>query len=153
MMHTAISDPRVWERLRGASQLALLEAFEDAATASRIREFRHDLLQLVGNRCQIVEHVWLCNMFRFHELQEIAAEEAAVADLVVIAVHDAPSLPDEVKGWMELWLRQKSTRNTVLLALLESTPDAGPGPVEAYLKEAAKRGGIEFVVETREIGG
>ena len=149
MMHTAISNPRVWERWREARRLVLLEAFEDSATGARVKEFRQDLFQQLGQRCQIIEHVWLCNMFRFHELQEIAAEEAAVADLVVIAAHDATSLSEEVKGWMDLWLRQKSTRNAVLLALLESAPEEGPGPIEVYLEDVARRGGMEFVVDTR----
>ena len=149
MMHAAIFDPRVWERWREARRLVLLEAFEDSATGMRIKEFRQSLSQELGHGCQLIEHVWLFNLFRFHELQEIAAEEAATADLVVIAVHDAENLPGEVKSWMDLWLQQGTARHAVLLALLDSTMEGLPRPMEGYLQAAARRGGMEFVVETR----
>jgi hypothetical protein len=95
--------------------------------------------------------VWLFNMFRLHELQEIAAEEAASADLVVIAAHDAENLPDEVKSWMKLWVGQGTARQATLLALLDREPEGEPRPLEGYLAAAARRGGMEFVVETREV--
>jgi hypothetical protein len=148
-MHSAVSSPSVWERWREARRLVLLEAFEDSATGARIKEFRHDLFLQLGHRCQIIEHVWLSSMFRLHELQEIAAEEAAAADLVVIAAHEAENLPGEVQGWLDLWLRQAGGRNAVLLALLDSGPEADPGRIEGHLQDAAKRSGMEFMVETR----
>ena len=150
-MHTTASDSRVWQRWSEAKQLSLLTAFEDSATGTRVKEFRQELARHLGDHCQLIEHVWIFSTFRLRELQEIAAEEASAADLVIISMHDAESLPEEVKGWIELWLRLKGTRKAVLLALLDPVPNGAPGALEAYLQESARRGGLEFLVESRTL--
>ena len=147
-MDTTISDPQVWERWRESKRLALLATFEDSVTGMRVKEFCQDLSRHLGQQCQIIEHVWLLSTLRFRELQEIAAEEASVADLIIVSFHAAASLPDEVKGWIDLWLRHRGTRKAVLLALLDPADEGAPGAIEAYLQEVARRGGMEFLVES-----
>jgi hypothetical protein len=93
----------MWQRWREAKRLALLATFEDSATGMRVKEFCQDLSRSLGQECQIIEHVWLFSTLRLRELQEIAAEEASTSDLVIISVHQAKSLPDEVKSWIDLW--------------------------------------------------
>jgi len=126
-----------------------LATFEDSATGTRIKEFCQDLSRRLGQHCQIVEHVWPFSMLRLRELREIAAEEAATVDLIVMAVHNAESLPDEVKGWMDLWSRPSAIRKPVLLVLLDSVLEEAPGPIEIYLQDLANRGGMEFLAESR----
>jgi hypothetical protein len=150
-MHMTVSDPRVWQRWDGSKRLALVAAFEDSATGTRVKQFCQELSRRLGPHCQIIEHVWLLSTLRFRELQEIAAEEASAADLIIISFHDAESLPDEVKGWMDLWLRQRGTRKAVLLALLDPAYEEAPGAIEEYLEAAATRGGMEFLVESRAV--
>ena len=111
--------PQVWQRWKAAKQLALLATFEDSVTGMRVKEFCQGLSRNLGQQCQIIEHVWLFSTFRLRELQEIAAEEASASDLVIISVHQAEGLPDEVKSWIDLWLSNKGARPAVLLALLE----------------------------------
>jgi hypothetical protein len=147
-MHTTVSDPRVWQRWSEARQVSLLTAFEDSATGTRVKDFCQELSRYLGEHCQLIEHVWIFSTFRFRELREIAAEEASASDLVIISVHDTESLPEEVKGWVDLWLQQKGTRKTVLLALLDPAPNGTPRALEAYLQEVARRGGLELMVES-----
>ena len=116
----------------------------------RVKEFCQGLSRNLGQQCQIIEHVWLFSTFRLRELQEIAAEEASASDLVIISVHQAEGLPDEVKSWIDLWLGQKGARHAVLLALLDPAYEAVPGPTQAYLRDVARRGGMEFLVESSE---
>ncbi len=148
-MQTTVSDPRLWGRWKEAKRVALLATFADSATGTRIKEFRQDLARRLGEHCQIIEHVWLFSMFRLPELREIAAEEAAASDLVVMAVHDSENLPDEVKTWMDLWLQPGPARNAVLLVLLDSASEGTPGAVERYLRDAATRSGRDFLAESR----
>ena len=148
-MHATVLAPQVWQRWRGARQLVLLATFEDSSTGSRVKGFCHDLSRQLGQDCRIIEHVWLFNMLRLRELREIAAEEAAAADLIVISMHDAESLPEDVKAWVDLWLQQKGARKPVLLALLEPSREAAVQTVETCLQEAARGGGIELLVESR----
>jgi hypothetical protein len=60
--------------------------------------------------------MWLLNELRAPQLRAIAAEEAARADLIVIAVHHAQGFPAEAKSWIDLWLGLKGNRPIALLA-------------------------------------
>ena len=149
-MDTAVTDPQVWQRWKAATRLALLATFEDSVTGMRVKDFCRGLSRELGQQCQIIEHVWLFSTFRLRELQEIAAEEASTSDLVIISVHQAEDLPDEVKSWIELWLSHKGTRPAVLLALLDAANEEAAGPTQTYLQDVARRGGMNFLVELSE---
>jgi hypothetical protein len=131
--------------------MALLAAFEDSVTGTRVKGFCQGLSRDLGADCRIVERVWLFNTFRLRELQEIATEEASASDLVIISVHQSQSLPDEVKRWIDLWLRPMARHPAVLLALLDPDEAGAPNGVQAYLQEVASRGGMEFLVESKEV--
>jgi hypothetical protein len=150
-MNTTLIDPPVWQRWKEAKRLVLLATFEDSVTGMRVKEFCQGLSRHMGPECQIVEHIWLFSTFRLRELQEIAAEEASAADLVIVSVHQDESLPDEVKTWIDLWLAHKGARHTVLLALLDSGYEEVPGPTQTYLQDTARRGGMEFLVESGDV--
>jgi hypothetical protein len=152
-MITRVNGPLVWQRWKAAKRLALLAIFEDSVTGMRVKEFCQGLSRNLGEQCQIVEHVWLFNTLRLRELQEIAAEEASASDLVVLSVHQAEGLPDDVKNWIDLWLRQQSAHRAVLVALLDPPYEGASGPTEAYLEEIATRGGMEFLVESTDFTG
>src|ERR1035437_2103165 len=150
-MNTTVTDPQVWQRWKEAKRLVLLATFEDSVTGMRVKEFCQGLSRNLGQQCQIIEHIWLFSTFRLRELQEIAAEEASSSDLVIISVHQAESLPDEVKSWIDLWLGQKGARHAVLLALLDSAEEGGPSSTLAYLQDIARRGGMEFLIESADV--
>jgi hypothetical protein len=150
-MVSRVSESPVWQRWKTSKRLVLLAAFEDSVTGTRVKEFCQDFSRHLGRQCQIIEHVWLFSTLRHPELQAIAAEEALAADLIVISVHRTEGLPDEVRRWMELWLRQKSSRPAALVALLDPSAEGAPASTEAYLQQAAKRGGMEYLVESTEL--
>jgi hypothetical protein len=149
-MDTMIAKPRVWQRWKAADHLALLAAFEDSTTCTRVKEYCQGLSRNLGEHCKIIQHVWVFSTFRLRELQEIAAEEASVADVVIISAHQAENLPDEVRSWVDRWLEQKGTQPAVLLALLDPVYEGAPNPIRAYLEDVARRGHMEFVVESAE---
>ena len=149
-MNTTVTDSQVWQRWKEAKRLVLLATFEDSITGQRVKEVCQGLSRSLGQQCQIIEHVWLFSTLRLRELQEIAAEEASTSDLVIISVHQAEGLPDEVKSWIDLWLSHKGARHAVLLALLDPAYEEVPGPTQAYLQDAARRGGMEFLVESAD---
>ena len=144
-----VIQPQVWQRWKGSPRLALLAAFEDSKTGTRVREFCRGLSRELGPQCRIVEHVWLFSTLRLRELREIAAEEAALSDLVIISTHRADSLADEVKSWIELWLQREGRHPAILLALLDPEPPEASASVPSYLQDVARRGGMEFLVEAQ----
>jgi hypothetical protein len=149
-MHVPISNVRAWERWKQTGQLALTATFEDSETCTRAKDFCRELSRSLGERCAIIQHVWPFSTFRMKELQDIAAEEAALSDLVIIAARTVEGLQDEVKSWVEKWLSRKGDRNVVLVALLERTYEGTPNVTWTYLQGVAKKGGMELLVEFGE---
>jgi hypothetical protein len=149
-MNTTVADLRLWQQWKQRERFTLLAAFEDSETCTRAKKFCQDLSRLLGTHCRIIQHVWVFSTFRLRELREIAAEEASVSDLVVISAHQAASLPEEVKLWIDLWLRQKGHRPAVLLALLDPVSGGHPSPIRRDLQNIAQRAGVEFLVSTDE---
>ena len=149
-MNTTLTKPRAWQHWKETNRVTLLATFEDSIAGSRVKAFCRGLSRDLGADCRIVEHVWLFSTFRLRELQEIAAEEASASDLVIISVHQSDSLPDEVKSWIDLWLRPVVRHPAVLLALLDLEEEDAPNGVQAYLQDAARRGGVEFLVEAAD---
>jgi hypothetical protein len=145
-MSPIVIKPQVWQHWREAHQMALLAAFEDSTTGTRVKEFCQGLSRDLGSDCRITEHVWLFNTLRLRELQEIAAEEASASDLVIISTHQSGSVPDEVKGWIDLWLQHRNWHPAILLALLDPSYEGASSAVESYLQKVASRGGMEFLV-------
>ena len=152
-MSPTVFKPQVWQHWREAHQMSLLAAFEDSTTCTRVKEFCLGLSRDLGSDCRIIEHVWLFNTLRLRELQEIAAEEASASDLVIISTHQAGSLPDEVKGWIDLWLQQRARHPAILVALLDPDYEGSSSAVETYLRKVASQGGMEFLVGSGEAAG
>ena len=149
-MDTTLIRPRAWQHWKESNRVALLAAFGDSITGTRVKEYCQGLTRDLGADCHIIEHVWLFSTFRLRELQAIAAEEASASDLVILSVHQSQSLPDEVKGWMDLWLRPSVKHPAVLLALFDPAEEGAPNTVQTYLQGVAKKAGMEFLVEAQE---
>jgi hypothetical protein len=149
-MVPAVIKPQVWQRWREAQRLALLATFEDSITGTRVKSFCRGLSRDLGTDCRIIEHVWLFNTFRLRELREIAAEEASASDLIIISAHGAETLPDEVEGWIDLWVRPSVRHPAVLLALLDPVEEDVSNRLQEHLQEIASRGGMELLVEAAD---
>ena len=100
--------------------------------------------------CEVSRGMWPESELRLPQLRSIAPDYAACADLIIISVHHAESLSDEMKGWVEQWLERKDRRAAVLLALFDPVNGGVSSSIEAYLREVAKRGSMEFVALSLE---
>jgi hypothetical protein len=95
--------------------------------------------------------MWLFTELRMPQLRAIAAADAARADLVIISVHHAESLPEEVTGWVEAWLQQKGSRTIALLALFDPLYKGDSSSMKTFLQDAAKKAKMEFLVQSEEM--
>ena len=133
-----------------SERLTAVAAYEDARTDARVNEFCRTLASHLGSKCEVVKHMWLLNELRIPQLRSIAAGEAAGADLIIISVHHAETLPLEVKDWIETWLAQKGDHPDVLLALFDPLYKGDSSCIRAYLEEVAKRGKMRCLVQSEE---
>jgi hypothetical protein len=150
LMDTALSRLRVWPLWRKAKRLVVSGVHEDSPTGVRAEEFCQTLARCLGGKCVIAKELWLLTELRTASLKSIAAGEAAAADLVIVSVHHAETLTDEVTGWIDLWLKQKRRRPAALFALFDPLYLGSSGSIQAYLREVAKKGDMEFLARSEE---
>src|SRR5205823_2351421 len=105
------------------------------------------LVENLGHEYQFNNQMWKFDVLSIPKLREMAAHDAALADIVVISSLGAP-LPDEVKAWIEVWLSEKN-HPLALVALFERAEQA---PLEtwaarSYLESVAQRGQMEFFAQ------
>jgi len=138
---------RIWKKLK---RLAVSAAYEDRATEGRVNDFCQSLSRDLGQQCEIGRGMWPASELRLPQLRSIAADDAARADLIIISVHPAESLSDEMKGWVDQWLKRKDRRAAVLLALFDPVSRGVSSAMAAYLQAVARRGSMEFVALSQE---
>jgi hypothetical protein len=150
-MDPLISKLQAVSRLgKNPKQVVAVAAFEDAHTETRVNEFCRSLGRQLGAKCEITQQMWLFNELRVSQLRGIAAGEAAKADLVIVSVHHAQSFPGEIQEWIDLWVGQKGSRPAALLALFDPVYVGDSTALQTYLKEAARKGKMEFLVRAEE---
>jgi hypothetical protein len=149
-MDTTLSRLRVWPLWQKAKRFAISAVHEDIATGARAEEFCQTLARCLGRTPEMSKEMWLLTELRTSPLRAIAAGEAAAADLVIVSVHHSETLPDEVKRWIDLWLKQRGSRPAVLLALFDPLYMGTSSSIQAYLREVARRGNMEFLSRSEE---
>jgi hypothetical protein len=149
-MDTTLSKLRVWPAWQKLKRIVVSAVHEDFATGARAEEFCQTLGKCLGRSCEISKELWPLTELRTPKLRSIAAGEAAAADLIIVSVHHAETLPSEVKSWIDQWVKQKGKRQIVLLALFDPLYLGSSSSMQACLQEVARKGGMEFLVRSEE---
>jgi hypothetical protein len=136
---------------KGTSRVAAVAAYEDSHTDARVQEFCRNLQRHLGEKCEVNKQMWLINELRLPQLRAIAASEAAAADLVIVAIHHAPSLPAEVREWIDLWAGLKRRHPIVVLGLLDPAYRGDSACLKSYLQQASGKGKVEFLAYAEEM--
>src|ERR1700690_4052716 len=84
-----ISKLRVWPIWKELKHFAVSAVCEDSSTNTRMDEFCQGLSRDLGQNCEVVKEMWLFNQLCVPGLRAIAAGEAALAQLIIISVHQA----------------------------------------------------------------
>ena len=149
-MDTTLAKLQVWPTWQKQNRIVVSAVHEDFATGARADDFCQTLSQCLGGQCEITKELWPLTELRTPKLRAVAAGEAAAADLVIISVHHGETLPDEVKSWIDLWLKQKDSRPKVLLALFDPLYLGTSSSIQAFLQDVAKKRNMEFVARSEE---
>lgn len=121
--------------------LNVVIAYEDLETGKRAMKTYDYLVEHLGDQCLFANQMWKFDVLSVSKLREIAAKDAAAADIIMIAAHEGNQLPREVKAWIEMWLTYK-THASALVGLFGT--ESVDNPVRDYLVGVAKRAKIEF---------
>jgi hypothetical protein len=133
-----------------ANRVCTVAAYEDSTTEARVNEFCGGLARQLGEACEFSKQMWLLTELRVPRLRAIAAEDAAQADLLIVAVHHCEELPAELEDWFEQWLAKKGKRATLLLALLDPVYSGVSAALRTYLENIARKAHSEFLVQSED---
>src|SRR4051812_21678448 len=125
----------------GNPALNVVIAYEDLETGKRAMKTYEYMVQQLGDQCLFANQMWKFDVLAVPKLKEIAAKDAAAAEIIIVSAHEGRELPAEVKAWIEMWLAYKRETGA-LVALFDG--DAAENPARTYLAEVARRAKIEF---------
>ena len=126
--------------------IKIVIAYDSAATGKRAEAIYERLAKRLGNNFDFEQRLWRFDVLEEEGVRAQAARDAADADIVIVATNEDKKLPEGVQDWLESSL-QKHSGAAALVALLEH-PSA---PVQPYLEEVARRGGLDFFAQTGEV--
>jgi hypothetical protein len=120
--------------------------YEDFESGMRARMTWERCLPDLDHQFTIRSSMWKFDVLQLPRLRDIAAHDAAAADMVIISTHGEGELALAVRRWIELWLSQRANNSTALVALHDQnwTDDGKLSPVCAYLRRVAEKGNMDF---------
>ena len=87
---------------------------------------------------------WRLDGLKPSSLTSAALGETADADLIVVALCQTHSPPDELRGWLESWAMKRQTVDAAVMVLCPEE-NAASTPLWRELKEFAERHGLPFL--------
>jgi hypothetical protein len=117
-------------------------AYEDFETGKHAKKTYDFLVEHLGEEFRFSNQMWKFDVLAVSKLREMAAKDAASADIIIVAAHGSNEVPDELKAWMELSLKEHP--RAIAIVGLFDTQEYQDNPTRTYLADAARRGEIEF---------
>jgi hypothetical protein len=137
---------------KGGMAVNIALIYEDAPTREWAREAYDRVVKLAGK--QGVRPTWW-NLDNFGDPGVLAAavSTAMRSDVIVVAARAGEGMPLAFYTWINAWLPNRFQGGGVLAALLGKTErsSARPGRVAEYLREVARQGRMNFLLETRKL--
>jgi len=119
---------------------------EDLPRGVLAKHLYDDLVDQMGEELSFMYEVWPFRGLKEAPLRELAARDAANADIIIFAVSGREELPAEVQSWIDssLALGEK-TGALVMLADRTDAETPHTDGIRAYLRKAATKAGLEFL--------
>ena len=130
--------------------LRVVIASNDIAAGKRAMRVLGDLGKGLGDELEFQPIPWSFDFLADVDWREVAASDAANADILIIATSSANPLPPDVGGWAQAAISRKQGTLAAVVALFgpEENPDgAGSSRLEA-IQTAAQRAGLDFFAPT-----
>lgn len=142
--------------IQGIKDVVAIVVCEEPATAPRACALLSRVGRNAGTEGRLIYSWWTFGVLASASLRQLAASEAAAADIVIIATREGPALPESVKDWISLWLAtgEYHHRPRALVALLEpgEKQNGSSRGVRAELKGLAEADGVDFFANGDDMG-
>jgi hypothetical protein len=120
-------------------------AYEDFRTGQWAKTALDDFVRRSTSFQALDKTMWKFDFLRAPKLRQIAAEEAASANMVIIAARRESDIPLPVIDWLDLWIN--APQKPLLIALLAGnrTTATGQGRIGDRLQNVASSARIDFL--------
>ena len=147
-MQTTLSPWESSAELDVTCNLNVVIAFEDVAAGRHAQQFYEHLTKRLGADFEFTRFQWNFNLLKDANVRDVAARDAATADIVIIAAHGDHDLPEHFRSWVQLWLGRNA--NPMALVALFDRPNCCEITrtlIRSYLNDVARIGGMDFFTE------
>lgn len=128
--------------------LNVVVVFEDAAAGEHAGTFYNHLKQRLGSNFDLTRFQWSFSLLDEYLVRDVAAHDAASADIVILATHGDADLPEHVRSWFQSWVgRNPNPSALVLLFDQPATCAAARAELRSALQTLAAAGGMDFFGE------
>jgi hypothetical protein len=137
---------------KDGSPLNVALIYEDAQTREWAREAFERVSKVAGEQ-GVRPTWWNLNNLGDPGVLAAAVSTAMRADIIVLAARAGEGMPLAFYAWINAWLPNRFHSGGVLAALLGKTERCGARPVRVgeYLREVARQGRMNFLLETRKL--
>lgn len=148
MQTTLFSEREGYEGLEITCNINVVVAFEDAAAGKYAEAFYEHLKTRLGCDFEFTRYQWSFALLEDRSVRDVAARDAATADIVIIATHGDRELPDYVDDWFQSWIgRNAGPMAMVALFDRPTTSMETREEVRSALARIAQTGGMDFFAE------
>jgi len=121
--------------------------YEDFVTGQRAMKASKRLCEQSSRDLANQPTLWKFDLLRVPSLARMSAQDAAEADVIILAAHGDQELPAHITKWLNSWLDKKTERTATLVALLGRNDQDGMGgsPAHDHLRTSAERAGLAFL--------
>lgn len=122
----------------------VLIVYEDLPAGLQARRVYENLNHSLQQDCEFNYDMWKLDALEIPRLSQLAAEEAAEADMVILSGHGR--LTQLLKEWVSEWLPHRGEHKKALVAVLDIERERHPETVALrdYLEEVARKGEMDF---------
>jgi hypothetical protein len=134
----------------------LVIIYDNMESGKHANHFCDTLLQELGDTTLGTKDLWSFRVLDVPHARHTAAEAAATADAVILALEGDTELPDGLKAWMEEWTGRVASRvadqNPVLIALFGACDGRqhAVASTRAYLGAIAESARLTFLHTMRQ---
>jgi hypothetical protein len=135
--------------LESKQAINVVMVYEDYAGGLRAKRLYDNLCRQLKPECEVNQSMWKFEVLASPRLSEMAAEEAAEADLVILSLRGDVGLPGKVKDWIETWVGEKGSQGSALVVLFDDVEEDRNeiASIQACLRQLARRGEMSFFAD------
>lgn len=136
-----------------APSVRLVLAFSGYSAIHPVLDAYEMICRQLQPEFRMEESWWNFHALAHPSLRDVTVEDAARADIILIALHNATEPLWMLRDWVDAWSNRRETDEGALVLLLPTPSEeaSNSGSIEVYLREAARIAPMDFFVNAPPI--